>query len=117
MENQDAFNAWYDNEVYSGRNPGRCPGMCYTVRSAQPEQIEALKAIIRQDSIIITPERDTEWISVEDGLPAISEPVLTYCDENGVVIGFRTPDERWRIPAVIYPSSPTHWMPLPKPPK
>ena len=71
-----------------------------------------------------------EWISVEDRLPEYSKHVLVVWGKDrhvaaGAVypitrhIGKDSPiDDRW----FLYPSrsggiKPTHWMPLPEPPK
>lgn len=63
-----------------------------------------------------------EWISVKDRLPEVRVPVLTYGRKGAVGIGFIqptsvTPDGK----VYFYPRYgdhlPTHWMPLPEPPK
>lgn len=67
-----------------------------------------------------------EWISVDDRLPEIGEVVLAYSNERAVFYIA----EWFTVEGVIYfycstgPSTedymyrnPTHWMPIPKPPK
>lgn len=135
MENQDAFNAWYDNEVYSERNPGGCPGMCYTVRSIWPEHINALEPIVRQSGVIITPDCVAEWISVKDRLPENDPTIekhiegesfgfLTVLVYNGVVKQanrFFCDAPKFGLPKTDgwewASSNVTHWIPLPEPPK
>lgn len=56
MENQDGFNAWYDNEVFSGRGLGRCHEMCYTIQVVQPEHIKSLKEMLKMNNLITTIE-------------------------------------------------------------
>jgi len=64
----------------------------------------------------------SEWISVEDKLPAIAEwsgdKVLVYTEEGNICTGMYEgePDTSW--PDKYEDSGYiTHWMPLPEPPK
>ena len=57
------------------------------------------------------------WISVEDGLPDVTQQrlgVLVWC--NGISVGRRV-DGRWLIEGELYGDKVTHWMPLPDPPE
>lgn len=62
-----------------------------------------------------------EWISVKDSLPAMNKKVLGVNQFNEMGVCCRTkfwesePPE-WRIEEGIL-FFPTHWMPLPEPPK
>ena len=63
-----------------------------------------------------------EWISVKDRLPECRVPVLTYGRKGAVGIGFVQPtsatdDGKVYFYARYGDSLPTHWMPLPQPPK
>ena len=63
-----------------------------------------------------------EWISVKDRLPEVRVPVLTYGRKGAVGIGFTQPtsvtaDGKVYFYARYGDSLPTHWMPLPQPPK
>jgi len=65
-----------------------------------------------------------EWISVEDKMPDVDEPVLIYYE--GLYVGCAS---HWKAKSHFYwnfncdcysgsgPQCVTHWMPLPKPPK
>lgn len=73
----------------------------------------------------------TNWISVKDKLPDHNDDVLIYI-EDVIVIGYLEADGEWDISPVFEVVSgrgprswllsrpikpPTHWMPLPEPPK
>ena len=63
-----------------------------------------------------------EWISVNDRLPEVRVPVLTYGIKGAVGIGFTQPtsvtaDGKVYFYARYGDSLPTHWMPIPQPPK
>ena len=61
--------------------------------------------------------RKQEWISVEDRLPEVRQRVLLYSYHDGINTGYRA-DEIGRFYVdKSYPYRPTHWMPLPEPPK
>lgn len=57
-----------------------------------------------------------EWISVKDKLPELNIPILIY--DEGIGIGFRSSKNRFHgLDMYKYEHKPTHWMPLPEPPK
>lgn len=63
------------------------------------------------------------WISVEERLPEVGEDVLIKY-ENNLISGFLQSKNEWCcytgngwVTAADESESPTHWMPLPKPPK
>ena len=58
----------------------------------------------------------SEWISVKDRLPSSDVVVLIWSKEDGINSGWSLGDGRWRI-RFFLPNTPTHWMPLPEPPK
>ena len=75
-----------------------------------------------------------EWVSVEDRLPEKDDEVLVYNPKDGITLGEFDPDEvkgyyekdgsyfitnsGWDVHYDWAPYiSPTHWMPLPFPPK
>ena len=68
----------------------------------------------RRSGVIANP---CEWISVEERLPEVRQRVLLYSHHDGVNTGYRA-DEIGRFYVdKSYPYRPTHWMPLPEPPK
>lgn len=68
----------------------------------------------RRSGVIANP---CEWISVDERLPEVRQRVLLYSHHDGVNTGYRA-DEIGRFYVdKSYPYRPTHWMPLPEPPK
>ena len=55
-----------------------------------------------------------EWISVEDRLPEPKEKAICLSRDGEMMIGIYT-EWGWMFPC--YFEEPTHWMPLPQPPK
>lgn len=62
-------------------------------------------------------EKVPTWVSVTERLPSAHELVLVYNPGYLMTTGFLYEDGRWRVRSVDYPNTPTHWMPLPEPPK
>ena len=62
-----------------------------------------------------------KWISVEERLPDPRTPVLTYGRKGAIGIGFTQPNSEKDGKVYFYARYgdhlPTHWMPLPEPPK
>ena len=58
--------------------------------------------------------RVQEWISVDDRLPEPKEETICIDADGDMMIGTYT-EWGWMFPC--YFKSPTHWMPLPEPPK
>lgn len=70
----------------------------------------------------VTFAKDTDvpskWISVEDGLPENGVWVLAYQDVGWTGVAQIEEDGwHWYTQDLIKISDPTHWMPLPEPPK
>lgn len=57
------------------------------------------------------------WIPVTERLPEENVPCIVYNKYYGPMVGWRVDGERFRIPGSRFPDHPTHWMPLPEPPK
>lgn len=60
------------------------------------------------------PVRRGQWISVQERLPGNLEKCLTFSPENGIRIGCYT-----EVGFILsnFGGDPTHWMPMPEPPK
>ena len=65
-----------------------------------------------------------KWIPVTERLPKYGTPVLAYGSRGGIFIAkyerARTEwdiDYWWKLNSSIHVCNPTHWMPLPEPPK
>lgn len=54
------------------------------------------------------------WIPVSERLPEDGERVLAITESGNQFVGFHTQFSGWHFEYVIHP---THWMPLPEPPK
>jgi hypothetical protein len=65
----------------------------------------------------------SDWISIDDRLPAVDGPVLIHAetaDENKplIVIAWYDPGGHgWSLIVPCFIPSITHWMPLPEPPE
>ena len=66
-------------------------------------------------------ERKMEWIKVEDQIPDEGQDVLLFCYDQ-IIVGHCSIKRDGRVDFwsmhgdKLYPA-PTHWMPLPEPPK
>lgn len=56
------------------------------------------------------------WISTKEENPPPNKRVLVYNSGYGITVGFMYTWGEWDI-RQAYPENPTHWMPLPEPPK
>ena len=56
----------------------------------------------------------TKWITVEDKLPELMVKAIWYNEHGDTIVGAYT-KLGWTFS--YYPGAPTHWMPLPEPPK
>lgn len=56
------------------------------------------------------------WVPVAERLPEPYKSVLLYSGEE-VFTGYMHNDRRFTVKASEFPDRPTHWMPLPEPPK
>lgn len=84
------------------------------------EEVQRRKAAL--DALEESKGKSTEWISVEDRLPEIndegfSEHVLVTIVGGTMFVAWRdnTTVDGWESDNNL-PETPTHWMPLPKPP-
>ena len=66
------------------------------------------------DSLIANGITVQEWISVDDRLPEPKEKAICIDAEGNIIIGTYI-ECGWMFPC--YCKRPTHWMPLPHPPK
>ena len=66
------------------------------------------------DNLIANGVTVQEWISVDDRLPEPKENAICINRHGDMMIGTYT-EWGWMFPC--YFESPTHWMPMPQPPK
>ena len=59
----------------------------------------------------------SDWISVKDRLPENCEVVDVYTLYDGRVVDVAYRDGEWVSQYLKWSGNPTHWMPLPSPPK
>lgn len=62
----------------------------------------------------------SEWISVKERLPEDGQVVLVIMPKGTVTLGeIRKKTQTWDVflDMAIWTAEPTHWMPLPEPPK
>ena len=71
----------------------------------------------RMEAIPAADVREVKWIPVTERLPELNVPCLVYNKSQPTMVGWRIDDKRFRIPGSYLPDHPTHWMPLPQPPK
>lgn len=57
-----------------------------------------------------------EWISVEERLPEMFEPVLVAQENNAVFMGTYEGLMGWSSQNKFLIEAPTHWMPIPEGP-
>ena len=96
-----------------GKELGNCPyrkhGVCAEIYKIDYCAIQNLA-----DHLIANGVTVQEWISVKDRLPEKNTDVLVYTIEEYIGTDFLTKDGKWFWNEEIPPS---HWMPLPQPPK
>lgn len=57
-----------------------------------------------------------KWISVKDKLPENKQEVIAF-DDGCYMPTYKAYSEKYKWDCDTYNIHPTHWMPLPKPPK
>ena len=57
------------------------------------------------------------WIPVTEKLPDEHESVLVYNPQYQITVGYIYGGGQFRVRAVLFPETPTYWMPLPLPPE
>ena len=87
----------------------------YEDTGLEPQEIEALAGTSSRPD-----EASNSWISVQDKLPPLGQPVIVYREyawgEAKVEQGCRDLGGWWRVYGTRTKRI-THWMPLPQPPK
>lgn len=77
--------------------------------------LKAADAIEELSNIQIAPEKiiQTMWIPVTERLPDVWKHVITFDEDDGVRVNWRSGDNvSWYMGYHV-----THWMPLPQPPE
>ena len=73
------------------------------------------------ESLEVTPVVHGRWIAVEEEQPADGDVVLVYGKRGGIYTAecYRRGEYYWfhKLNSKNHHCEPTHWMPLPKPPK
>lgn len=87
----------------------------YEDTGLEPQEVQALADDSRRSD-----EASNSWISVQDKLPPLGQPVIVYREyawgEAKVEQGCRDLGGWWRVYGTRTKRI-THWMPLPQPPK
>ena len=81
------------------------------------EELSAIREEQKAQIIAMAAEDKPRWIPVTERLPELNVPCLVYNKSQPTMVGWRIDDKRFRIPGSYLPDHPTHWMPLPQPPK
>lgn len=105
------------------RAHGNCAVVSTDALTEELKRRDFLPVIVKQ-AIDAVPAAETcgGWISVKDRLPEIDEDVLMFFGTGIMAVGFRLDDAAWcaysdgEYYSDCY-THPTHWMPLPEPPK
>ena len=114
-----------DNEIIESFNPPLCASQ-NTVSKSAPSQVveEAMKAasinvrvpnVVRNGDVVpqnTVSNEGEKWVSVDDRLPEAYETIISYnIHTDEVSTDYIDDEKRWDV------LNPTHWMPLPQPPK
>ena len=86
--------------------------LMYLIESTPDTQVDA--AIFIADHLIANGVTVQQWIPVTERLPEKNTDVLIYNIEEYMGTDFLTKDGKWFWNEEL---PPTHWMPLPEPPK
>lgn len=89
----------------------------YSINPKKQLMIEAADAIEE-----LTDRNVGKWIPVTERLPGMGEVVLVYGKRGGIYTAEhnrngRWPGSFWKLNSKSHYCEPTHWMPLPEPPK
>lgn len=77
----------------------------------------AIAGMKREIERMVILGNEPHWIPVTEQLPEQNVPCIVYNKYYDSMVGWRVDGERFRIPGSRFPDHPTHWMPLPEPPK
>lgn len=94
---------------------GKCPT---TLTKKAADAIEELQNRLEQALYMPLPK----WIPVTERLPGMGEVVLVYGKRGGIYTAEHNrngcwPGSFWKLNSKSHHCDPTHWMPLPEPPK
>ena len=112
----------YDELVKRLRNEAECPDNYPEDSVLMREAADAIeelqgKYFMMKKTAEWLAEKVPIWVPVTERLPSAHELVLVYNPGYLMTTGFLYEDGRWRVRSVDYPDTPTHWMPLPEPPR
>lgn len=115
----------YEDLVKSLREP--CPHencvLCQNAADAIEELQAQIDGWIEQERKALL-KSVPKWVSVTEQLPKYGTPVLAYGSRGGIFVAKYERaraewdiDYWWKLNSAIHVCNPTHWMPLPEPPK
>ena len=92
------------------------------LRAALWEKMYDEDNVLKQAADAIEELSKPRWIPVTEALPRAGEIVLVYGKRGGIYTAehnrnARWPGSFWKLNSKNHYCEPTHWMPLPEPPK
>jgi hypothetical protein len=86
------------------------------------EELGKLHETQKKNLSVLTDAYMKSWIPVTERLPGTGEIVLVYGKRGGIYTAehnrnARWPGSFWKLNSKSHHCEPTHWMPLPEPPK
>ena len=88
--------------------------LCFGCLARGPRANTAEEAVEKWNTL------DDQWVSVDDRLPDVEDPVLALCLRDEVIVADYYNHNEWHDLGndhFYLEGTVTHWMPLPEPPK